>query len=165
MVSNAQSEFTYAFRVRARDRVGNVGVWPAEPQARTTVVLHPIATMSPFNPNIINASSPVTTSFTLRWTGNTPPGTMITQYQIHLRVRDFSGAIVQNWSVWQTFDGSVTNVTFPIQLGNGLYDFEATATNDKGQTTPFAGKAEATMIVDLNGTITPKAYMPQVAHR
>lgn len=164
-VANAQSEYTYAFRVRARDRVGNVSAYPAVPQASTTVVLYPIATMTTFNPNIINANSPVTTSFTLRWTGNTPPGTVITQYQIHYRVRDFSGAIVQNWSVWQTFDGSLTNVTFPIQLSNGLYDFEATATNDKGQTTPFAGKAEATMIVDQNNSIQPRAYMPQVAHR
>ncbi len=165
VVSGAQSEYTYGFRVRGRDRLGNVGAYPPAPQAQTTVVLYPIAKMVPFRPNIINSSSPVTTTFPMFWTGNTPPGTTITQYQIHYRVRDLSGTVLQPWTVWQSFDGTVTNVTFPIKLGNGVYEFEATATNNLGQTTPFAGKAEATMIVDLNDTIQPQAYMAEVWHR
>ncbi len=80
-------------------------------------------------------------------------------------MRDLSGTVLQPWTVWQSFDGTVTNVTFPIKLGNGVYEFEATATNNLGQTTPFAGKAEATMIVDLNDTIQPQAYMAEVWHR
>lgn len=164
-VTGAQSEFTYAFRVRGRDRLGNVGSFPATPQAQTTVVLFPIARMTPFQPNIINSTSPVTTAFTLRWTGNTPPNTIITQYQIHFRVRNFAGGQVQPWTVWQTLDGSVTSASFPITLGNGIYEFEATATNNLGQTTPFAGKAEATMIVDLNDTIKPNEFMPVVMQK
>lgn len=164
-VTGAQSEYTYAFRVRGRDRLGNVGAFPSLPQAQTTVVLYPIARMAPFNPNLINSSSPVTTSISLFWTGNTPPGTTITQYQIHFRARNLSGVQVQPWTVWRTFDGTVTNATFPIALGNGVYEFEATATNNLGQTTPFAGKAEAVMIVDLGDTIQPQKFMPAVMQR
>jgi hypothetical protein len=164
-VTGAQSEFTYGFRARGRDRLGNAGNFPASPQAQTTVVLFPIAKMVPFNPAIINSSSPVTTSFPMFWTGNTPPGTTITQYQIHYRVRDLTGVELQPWTVWQTFPGTITSATFPVALGNGVYDFEATATNNLGQTTPFVGKAEATMVVDLGDTIKPKLFLPQASHR
>ena len=161
MVTNAQSELTYGFRVRGRDRLGNVGNFPAAPQAQTIVVLYPIAKVTPFTPpSIIHSSSPVTTSFSLSWTGNTPPGTTITQYQLHYRVLDLHGVLLQPWTVWQSFDGTVTSATFPIQLGDGVYEFEATATNNLGQSTPFAGKAEAAMIVDLQDTVQPSNFMP-----
>ena len=164
-ISGAQSEHVYAFRVRGRDKLGNVGAFPAAPQARTTVVLYPIAKMVPLNPNLINSSSPVTTSFPIYWTGNTAPGTTITQYQVHYQVRSMTGVLLQPWTIWQTFDGATTGVTFPIALGDAIYQFEATATNNLGQTTPFASKAEATMIVDTADSIKPRNYLPEVLHR
>ena len=158
---NAQNEVTYGFRVRARDTLGNIGAWPGAAQAVTTVVLYPIAKVTPFYPNIIQSTSPVTTSFTVNWTSSTPPGTFITSYVIYSRVRNLQGVIVQPWQVWQTInDGGATNAVYTIGLGDGIYDFEATATNNLGQTTPVTGQPEATMIVDLGDTFKVQNILP-----
>jgi hypothetical protein len=167
--NNAQSGTTYGFRARARDSAGNVGTFPSVAQVQTTVELYPNARMTPFNPSIINSTSPVTTSFELNWTGSTPPGTTITTYQIYFRVFNLQGVLVQDWNAsapWQTFDGNTTTATFPLQqlgLGDGLYQFQATATNTLNQTTPFGPNGvEATMIVDMGDTIKPQLYNPVV---
>lgn len=166
--SNPASGTTYGFRARARDTAGNVGAFPSAAQTQTTVELFPNAHMVPFNPNLINSSSPVTTSFTLNWTGSTPPSTTITQYKIYYRVYNLQGVLLQNWDVnapWQTVnDGATTSASFPVaQLGwgNGIYQFQATAVNAVG-VTPFTDIAEATMLVDLGNTIQPQKYMPTI---
>ena len=164
LFSNAQNEVTYGFRVRARDNLGNIGAWPNTAQAVTTVVLFPIARVTPFYPNIIQSTSPVTTSFTVNWTSSTPPGTFITSYVIYSRVRNFQGVVVQPWQVWQTInDGAITNAVYTIGLGDGLYDFEATATNNIGQSTPVTGQPESTMIVDLGDTFKTQNIMPYIS--
>ncbi len=161
--TNAQSGTTYGFRARARDTAGNVGNFPSVAQVQTTVELYPNAHMIPFNPNIINSTSPVTTSFTLNWTGSTPPGTTITSYQILYQVTNLAGQVVQPWAVWQTFQNPpVTSAPFPITFGDGIYSFEAIATNNLNQTTPITQQAEATMIVDLGDTIKPREHMPSI---
>lgn len=162
--TNAQNEVTYGFRVRARDTLGNIGAWPGAAQAVTTVVLFPIAKVTPFYPNIIQSTSPVTTSFTVNWTASTPPGTFITSYVIYSRVSNLQGVVVQPWQVWQTInDGAITNAVYTIGLGDGIYDFEATATNNMGQTTPVSGQPEATMIVDLGDTFKVQNILPYVS--
>lgn len=160
---NAQNEATYGFRARARDVLGNVGAFPPGAQVQTTVVLFPIAKVVPFNPNIINSTSPVTTSFTVNWTGSTPPGTTITSYTIYSRVFDLQGQQVQPWIAWQAFEGSVTSAPYTIQLGNGIYQFEATATNNLGETTPVLQQPEGIMIVDLDDTIDVRTILAYVS--
>ncbi len=162
-ITNAQSEQAFGFRARARDTLGNAGQFPPGAQVQTTVVLYPIAKMTPFTPNIITSTSLVTTSFTLNWTGSTPPGTTINSYEIYYRVFDFQGTQVQPWTLWQTFGGTVNSAPFPIDLGNGIYAFEAAATNTQGQTTPVTGIPEATMLVDRDDTIQPKTYMSYIS--
>jgi hypothetical protein len=157
---NAQNESTYGFRARARDALGNVGQYPAGAEVSTTVVLFPIARITPFFPNIINSTSPVTKTFTVNWSGSTPPGTQITSYQIYVRVFNLQGVQQQPWTLWKTFDGTVTSTTYDVKLGNGIYDFEATATNNLGETTPFSQQPESTMIVDLDDTIDVRIIMP-----
>lgn len=160
--TNAQSGLVYGFRGRARDNIGNVGIYPSVAQTQTSVELYPNARMVPFNPNIIQANSPVTTSFTLNWTGSTPAGSTITQYQIRRRMSTFTGQEVRPWEVWQSFDGTVNSASYTIDLGVGVYQFEAIAFNSIGQATPITGLPEATMIVDLDNTFKPNAYMPTI---
>jgi hypothetical protein len=160
--TNAQNESTYGFRARSRDALGNVGTYPAGAEVSTTVVLFPIARITPFFPNIINSTSPVTKTFTVNWTGSTPPGTQITSYQIYVRVFNLQGVQQQPWTLWRTFDGTVTSTTYDVKFGNGIYDFEATATNNLGETTPFSQQPESTMIVDLDDTIDVRTILPLV---
>ena len=143
--------------------MGNVGSFPTSSQAQTTVVLFPIARVTPFNPNVINSTSPVTTSFTLNWTGSTPPGTTITSYTIYSRVFNLQGQQLQPWQLWQTFDGSFSSASYPIGLGNGIYEFEASATNNQGQTTPVTQQPEAIMIVDLDDTFSIRSILPYIS--
>jgi hypothetical protein len=157
--TNGQNEQTYGFRARARDNLGNVGQYPPGVQTQTTVVLFPLARMDPFNPDLINSSSPVTTSFTLNWEGQTPPGTNITEFDVFYRVYGLDGVLLRDWARWRQFEGGVTNATFPIALGNGIYQFEVTATNNQGQTTPRTGNPEAVMVVDRDDTISIRAFL------
>ena len=88
-------------------------------------------------------TAPITDSFTVSWEGFTAPGTTITQYQIYWRFNQGP------WSLWQNFPGTQTSASFlwpSFGTGDGLYDFEATATNNLGQITPRTGNAEAGMI-------------------
>jgi hypothetical protein len=160
--ANAQNDGVYGFRARARDAAGNVGVFPANPQVQTTVVLFPTARMVQFNPNIINSSSPVTTTFTLNWVGATPPGTTIVSYQIYSRVFDFNGVQLQPWKLYETVLGSSTSTVYTPTLGNAFYEFEATATNNQGQTTPVTQQPEAIMVVDLDDTFSLQSILPYI---
>jgi hypothetical protein len=160
---NAQNESVYSFRARARDSIGNEGSYPRTPQAQTTVVLYPVAKMGAFSPNVLHSTAPITTSFTLSWSGKETPDTTITKYQIQYQVLDFAGRIVQPWKAFGEYGGTVTSATFPIELGDGIYQFEATATDSMGHSTPFAAKAEATMVVDLADTVQPREFLPIVS--
>ena len=74
----------------------------------------------------------------------------------------FTGQEVRPWEVWQSFDGTVNSASYTIDLGVGVYQFEAIAFNSIGQATPITGLPEATMIVDLDNTFKPNAYMPTI---
>lgn len=167
LFTGAQNGMTYGFRGRATDKVGHEAPYPRRAQAQTTVEFYPNARIAPFNPNLLNSSSPVTTSFTLTWAGTTPPDTTITQYRIYYRLYDLQGRLRLNWredAPWQVFDGAVTTAVFPLaQLGggDGIYQFQAAATNAIS-TTPFSDVVEAEMIVDLGDTMEQKLLLPAI---
>lgn len=161
-VTGAQNAQIIGFRAIGTDNVGNVGTWPSSAQVWTTIALYPTANVLPFNPGIIKPTSPVTTSFAVYWTGYTVPNTTIVQYQIYYRYTDMNG-LTTGWRTWNTFPGTQTSASFPfpqLGLGDGLYDFEATATNNLGQTTPATGTPEASMIVDLGNQVQPAQFLP-----
>jgi hypothetical protein len=161
LFTNVQSGQTYGFRGRARDNLGNVGEYPAAAQTQTTVTLLPQASVTPFNPNIINSTSPVTTSFTVNWSGTSPASAPITQYQIYYQVTGLTGGVLQPWTLWQDVGANVTSAVFTPTLGSAVYSFAATATNQFG-TSPLPAQANTAMILDLNDTIQPQMYLPIV---
>ena len=160
--TGGKNETVYSFRARARDSAGNEGSYPRQAQAYTTVVLYPIATVEAFNPNIVQSNAPVTTTFTVHWNGRTTPDTDIIEYHLRYQIVDFSGRTVQSWKDWGTFGAGVKSAPFPTDVGDGIYQFEATATNNLNQTTPYTGKAEGSMIVDLADTFKLQGFMPAV---
>ncbi len=119
--------------------------------------------MAAFNPNIIQSTAPVTKSFTINWSGQNTPDTWIISYQIRYQVVDFNGQLVQGWKDWKTFGGNVTSADFLIDGGNGIYQFEATATNNLNQTTPYTGKSESRMLVDLADTFKTRGLCRRMA--
>jgi hypothetical protein len=160
--TGGQNETVYSFRARARDSIGNEGTFPRQAGTETTVVLYPIAKVAAFNPNIIQSTAPVTKSFTINWTGQNTPDTWIVSFQIRYQVTDFRGQVLQGWKDWKSFGGNVTSAEFPIEAGDGVYQFEATATDNLNRTTPYTGKSESSMIVDLTDTFKIQGYMPAV---
>jgi hypothetical protein len=161
-VTGAQSGVTYDFRVRATDTVGNSAEWPNNPQASTTVSAGAVATVQPFNPNILKPTATITTSFVVNWRGTPSPGVPITSYILFYQ---FNGGA---WQQWQSFPGSQTSARFPFPtfgLGDGSYGFEAIAVSSNGQREQRSSTAEAVMIVDLADLIHPSAYMPLVPNQ
>lgn len=162
-VTGAQNGQVYGFEVIATDNVGNTDPWPGIPQATTTIALFPQASMVPFNPNIVKPSTPTPTTFNASWTGTTSAG-VITQFEIYYRFTDSNG-VTGPWQLWSTFPGTQTSAPFTftaLGLGDGIYDFEATATNSLGETTPRTGTPEASMIVDLANRIQPQAFIEKL---
>ena len=138
----------YGFRVQATDNAGNVQPWPGSAQGTTTVVVNPVAVVLPFNPPILQSTSPVTKSFTVNWKGYSPPDTFLTGFTVQYRVNNGP------WTVWLTFPASQTSATFNwfnLHLpSQATYQFQATATNNVGQS-PYELPSQywATMIIDM----------------
>ena len=146
-VQNAQTGL-YAFRVQAVDFAGNVQAWPANAQASTTVVVDPVARVLPFSPAILQSTAPVTKSFNVSWTGFAPPPSQITVYTITYRYN------YGPWSLWSTFPGTQTTGVFTWfgkpGLGDGVYQFQATATNNLNQPEfPLPSQYWQIMIIDM----------------
>jgi len=158
-IQNAQTGL-YAFRVQATDVAGNVQPWPANAQASTTVLVNPLAVVQPFDPPILQSTAPVTKSFTVNWTGYTPPGTYLTTYTVTYRYN--SGP----WLLWSTFPATQTSAAFnwfTMGLGDGIYQFTATAANNENDA-PYELPESywKTIIVDMAGVYHVRAYMPLV---
>jgi hypothetical protein len=163
-VTGAQNGQVYGFEVAATDRVGNTDPWPGSPQTVTTIALFPQATMAPFNPNIVKPSTPTPTAFNAGWSGTTAAG-VLTQFEVYYRYTDSNG-VMGAWQLWSNFPANETSAPFPfaqLGLGDGIYDFEVTATNSLGETSPSTGNPEASMIVDLADKVQPLGYLPEVA--
>ncbi len=160
-VQNAQTGI-YAFRVQAVDVAGNVQPWPANAQTSTTVLVNPLAVIQPFNPPILQSNAPITKSFNVSWTGYTPPGTYLTTYTVTYRYN--SGP----WLLWSTFPATQTSAVFnwfDMGLGDGFYQFTATAANNASD--PSIDLPESywkTIIVDMAGKFQVRAYLPIVSN-
>lgn len=152
----------YEFRTRARDHAGNEGHFPGTPQAMTTVDLRPHAIVDPFNPPILKPTAPVTDSFTVHWTGYAVDGATITEYRLYYSYNNAA------WVEFEDgFPGDQTAVDFPylsLGMGDGIYLFEATAKDSKGNSSARTDTAEAAMIVDIADVIQPQQYLP-IVHR
>jgi hypothetical protein len=163
---NAQTG-AYGFRVQAVDHAGNVQAWPASAQASTIVLVNPLAVVQPFNPPVLQSTAPVTKSFTVSWTGYTPPGTYLTSFTIRYRYN--TGSSWTPWTLWplSPFPASQTSATFNwFDLGlpsNAMYQFQATAANNVNQP-PFELPSQywQTKVVDMQNRYRPM-YMPIVA--
>jgi hypothetical protein len=155
-ITGAQEFSAYEFRVQATDNVDNVSAWPSDPQTYTIIFFQPIAAVEDFDPPVLKPTAPVTDRFTVRWDGITPPGTTITQFTIYY---SYNGGSMQ---VWKTFPGTQTSADFPYKqlgYGDGIFAFNAKATNDQGQTGDFV-LPPATIAVDMADAIHPIAYLP-----
>lgn len=154
----------WGFRVQAVDTVGNKQPWSTTAQAETILVPYPVAVIDGFDPTDINPTSVVTDSFTVKWTGYTPPGTTITEFTLYFRYKSFAGS-GPGWQVWKPFAGTINSAAFGAPekvLQEGFYEFYATAKNNRGQVSqciPTAGceppaiQVES-MIVDPAGELS-----------
>ncbi len=98
----------------------------------------------------------------MHWTGFAVDGAAITEYQIFYNYNN------QGWTEWSTFPAAQTTANFPFlekSLGDGLYQFEATATDSAGRTKARSGTAEATILVDLADLIQPIQFLPVLSSR
>ena len=158
----------FEFRVQAVDNVGNIQPWSPTAQASTTVFDQPVAVVLPFNPFIIKPTSPVTNVIPVAWGGFVAPGTSIVSFELRYRYTGF-GAPLGAWRTWNTFPGTTLTADFDyasLGLGNGVYDFFALATNSIGQTQTFDPNSGtgASVILDLNDEIQPRAYFPLITN-
>jgi hypothetical protein len=133
--------------------------WSASAQASTTVFANPIAVVQTFNPAILQSTAPITKSFNVSWTGYAPPGTYLTSYTILYRYN------YGPWTLWSPFPAAQTSASFnwfdTPGLGDGIYQFKATAANNVGN--PPYELPESywkTIIVDMAGNYQVRAYMP-----
>jgi hypothetical protein len=138
----------YGFRVQAVDNAGNVQAWPGSAQASTAVLLNPLAVIQPFNPPVLQSTAPVTKSFNVSWKGYAPPGSYLTTVTVTYR---YNGG---PWSIWDTFPAIQTTGVFTwfgkSGLGDGSYQFQATAANNLYQpTVELPSQYWQTMIVDM----------------
>jgi hypothetical protein len=160
-VQNAQTGQEWGFRVQAVDHAGNTQAWSSSAQAETVIFANPIAVVLPFDPTILQSTAPVTDSFEVEWFGLTPPGTYLTSYTILYRFN--YGA----WTLWSTFPATQTSAIFNwvnAGLGDGVYQFKATAANNVGEP-PFELPEDywQTIIVDMAGAYWVRAYLPVIS--
>jgi len=158
--SYGQNLTIYEFRARAVDNVGNVQPW-GEAQAETVVFLEPIAAIYPFDPALFqNLNGPEAgDGFTVEWIGLSPPGTNIVSFNIR-----FQRPGSQTWVTWLT-GTTQTSAKFELQLNDpdGVYRFQAQATDNQGVTGQYLVEGEESIIVDRYAPfITAQFYLPAI---
>ncbi len=180
LVTGAEPDQTYQFRVHAVDNVNNSERWPDDYQAVTTVLDHPITLIDPIQPPIVKPTDIVTDSFSLTWTSYTAPDIAINRYEVWARYQD------NPWTLWQNAvrpcptqcvggppgAGASTAITFTwlnqslggVPLGDGRYEFEILAIPAAGDSEPRTSIAEAVTYVDMADAIKARAYLPMIAH-
>ena len=158
-VQNAQTAQRWGFRIQAVDNAGNQQAWSSTAQAQTTILANPVAIVQNFNPNILQSTAPITDSFPVSWVGFTPSGTFLTGYTVLYRFN--SGA----WTLWSSFPATQTSEIFnwvSTGLGDGAYEFQATAANNAGQPPVQLPQYAKTIIVDMADAFQVRAYLPLV---
>lgn len=157
-VQNAQTGQQWGFRVQAVDNAGNQQPWSNSAQVETTIFANPIAIVLDFNPNIIKPTDPITKSFPVNWVGFAPPGTFLTTVTILYRYN------YGPWTLWSTFPATQTSAVFNWfdipSLGDGVYQFQATAANNVGQPPIELPQYARTIIVDMADAFKVRAYFP-----
>ncbi len=159
-VQSAQTGQLWGFRVQAVDNAGNVQPWPANAQASTTVFANPIAIVHPFNPAILQSTALVTSSFPVTWTGIAPPGSYISTTTV---LYSFNYG---PYTKWDDFPGLHTGIVttsaiFTWTLGDGVYQFKATAASSNPNQPPLDLPQYAqTIIVDMADAYQVRAYLP-----
>ncbi len=156
--TNAQTGNTYQFQAVATDNVGNVQPWGNSPQAQTRIFDKTAVVITPFTPSILEATSSPTKTFTVRWTGYTPPNSYITNYTI---LYSFNGGTP---TIWQTFPGSQTSAVFDwtaTHHGDGVYAFSGTAANNIGSPA-YTDVPPQNIVVDMAGKYKVRIYLPLV---
>jgi hypothetical protein len=161
-VQNARTAQRWGFRIQAVDNAGNQQAWSNSAQAETTVFANPVAIVSNFNPNIIKPTDPVTKSFPVNWVGFAPPGTFLTSFTILYRYNFGS------WTLWSSFPATRTSAVFNWfdipGLGDGVYQFQATAANNAGQPPVELPQYAKTIIVDMADAFRVRVYLPIIAN-
>lgn len=142
---------SYEFEARGVDRAGNVEPFLA---AEATTVVDdsiPSATINPL-PTLINART-----FTVSWRGSDGSGgSGIACYDIGVRQNE------GQWVVWLPCT-TATSALYTAPA-DAVYDFEARARDNAGQTEAFTGFPEASIIVDTEAPfVVPRAYLPLFA--
>lgn len=136
-VLNATPDFTYGFRARAVDQVGNVQPFADNAQAHTTISLgEPQAVIRPFNPGIATQSA-----FMVQWDGAAAPGSTVVSYDLQV---SFNGGPWQNWLT--NFGG--TNAEYTAAQGDGVYAFQVRARDSQGRVGQFESGLATTIAVD-----------------
>jgi hypothetical protein len=157
-VQNAQTGQTWGFRIQAVDNAGNVQAWANSAQVQTTIFANPIAIVQNFNPTILQSTAPITDSFPVSWVGYTPPGTFLTGYTVLFRYN------FGTWVQWSTFPATQTMAVFnwvSKGLGDGVYEFQATAdNNDPAQQPLMLPQYAKAIIVDMADAYQVRAYLP-----
>lgn len=148
---NATNGLYYQFRARGVDEVGNVEAF-GDPEAATTVDTQPpVATVNPL-PAVLQEAR-----FTVSWQGDDGNGAGVQYYDIRYR-RD-EGA----WLLWQQ-QTTATSALF-VSQGEGQYEFEARAVDNRGMVEEFTGQTEASVIVDLTPPfVEVQAWLPILMH-
>jgi len=156
-VQNTQTGQKWGFRIQAVDNAGNQQAWSSTAQIQTTIFANPIAIVQNFNPTILQSTAPITASFPVNWVGYAPPGTFLTGFTVLYRFN--YGA----WVQWSTFPATQTTAIFNwVSTGNGdgVYEFQATATNNAGQASVQLPQYAKAIIVDMAGAWQVRAYLP-----
>ena len=162
LVTGAEPDQIYQFRVHAVDHVNNSERWPDDYQAITAVFDHPITLIDPIQPPIVKPTDIVTDSFPLTWTSYTAPDIAINRYEVWARYQD------NPWTLWQNaIPGASTAITFTwlnqslggVPLGDGRYEFEILAIPNAGASEPRTSIAEAVTYVDMADAMKARAYL------
>jgi hypothetical protein len=171
LVTGAINGETYGFRVRATDNVNNTGFWsnavfttvyttPPFPDTRVLPFVPPNHVAGP--PGISNDAV-----FRVTWAAEAAPGTALLN-QFDVRYRCDGGA----WTAWLTnaagtfadFDSAANTLGCAPGATVHVYDFEAIgrATYPGGEIRADAwlGMSEASVVLDLEGNMEVRAYMP-----
>ena len=149
-VTLATPGWTYGFRARARDVVGNVQAFSPTAQAQTTISLgNPTARIIPFTNGI--ATQP---TFLVQWTGTAVQGATIANYDVEFRRNN------GNWAPWLNAFAAAS-AQFNAVQGDGSYDFRVRARDNAGRVSEWAEGPGNSIAVDTAAPfITPRAYQP-----